>query len=98
MIDPKLFRDDFESVKKALLSKGVNQSDLDQYVKLDKQWREFKIELEQNISKNLVIYDKDHTFMDTKSNNTKVLTYYDDYNDNKASERIINYLENNEKN
>ena len=55
-------------------------------------------QLEQNISKNLVVYDKDHTFMDIKSNNTRVLTYYDDYNDNKASERIINYLENNEKN
>ena len=49
---------------------------------------------EENISKNLVFYDKSHTFMNTRSNNTDALTYYDDYNDNRASIRIINYLEN----
>ena len=54
--------------------------------------------LEQTISKNLVSYNKDHTFMDVRSNNSGVLTYYDDYNDNKASERIIDYLEYYEKN
>jgi hypothetical protein len=37
--------------------------------------------------------------MGTKSNNKTLLTYYDDFNDNNASRRIINYIENkNEKN
>jgi len=51
--------------------------------------------LEKDINKNLVFYDKDHTFMDMKSNNKELLKYYTDYkNDNKSSERIINYIEN----
>ncbi len=51
-------------------------------------------ELEKNISKNLVFYDKNHTFMDIKSKNQEILNYYTDYNDNQSSKRIINYIEN----
>lgn len=55
--------------------------------------------LEKKIKENLVFYDKEHTFMGTKSNNKTLLTYYDDFNDNNASRRIVNYIENkNEKN
>ena len=51
--------------------------------------------LEKNISKNLVAYNKEHTFMYTKSNNKELLKYYTDYiSDNKSSKRIINYIEN----
>jgi hypothetical protein len=32
--------------------------------------------------------------MDVKSNNKSLLKYYSDYNDNKSSKRIINYIEN----
>jgi len=48
---------------------------------------------EKDISKDLVFYDKGHTFMDIKSKNKNLLKYYTDYSDNKASERIINYIE-----
>ena len=55
--------------------------------------------LEQKIEENLVFFNKEHTFMDIKSNNKKILTYYDHFNDNNASKRIIDYIENkNEKN
>ena len=30
--------------------------------------------------------------MDKKSNNKEVLKYFDEYNDNNASKRIINYI------
>ena len=50
--------------------------------------------LEKKIEENLVFYDEKHTFMDVKSNNEKILKYYDDFNDNNASKRIINYIEN----
>ena len=42
----------------------------------------------------MVIYDEDCTFINKSSNNDKVLKYFDDYNDNKASIRIIDYIEN----
>lgn len=54
--------------------------------------------LEENINKDLVPYDKEHTFMNTKSNNKEVIKYYTDYHDGKSSKRIIDYIENNEKN
>ena len=50
--------------------------------------------LEQKIEENLVFYDEEHTFMNIKSNNKKIITYYDDFNDSNASKRIINYIEN----
>lgn len=50
--------------------------------------------LEKHINNNLVLYKKDFTFMDEKSNNKEVLKYFDEYNDNNASKRIINYIEN----
>ena len=53
-----------------------------------------KHKLEKKIEENLVFYDEKHTFMDVKSNNEKILKYYDDFNDNNASKRIINYIEN----
>ena len=49
---------------------------------------------EKDISKNLVFYDKGHTFKGTRSNNKELLKYYTDFDDNKSSERIINYIEN----
>jgi hypothetical protein len=51
---------------------------------------------EKSIKENLVFYNKDHTFMDmgVKSNNKSLLKYYSNYNDNKSSKRIINYIEN----
>jgi NAD-dependent SIR2 family protein deacetylase len=49
---------------------------------------------EKNISKNLVFYNKDHTFMNVKSENRSLLKYYTDYSDNNSSKRIINYIEN----
>ena len=51
-------------------------------------------ELTDNINLNLVTYDKDCTFMNKLSNSEEVISYFDEFNDNKASERIINYIEN----
>ncbi len=51
-------------------------------------------EFEKDLKQNLVIYDEDCTFINKSSNNDKVLKYFDDYNDNKASIRIIDYIEN----
>ena len=41
-----------------------------------------------------ITYDKDCTFMNKLSNSEEVISYFDEFNDNKASERIINYIEN----
>jgi hypothetical protein len=51
-------------------------------------------DLERHINDNLVLYKKDFSFMGEKSNNKEVLKYFDEYNDNNASKRIINYIEN----
>lgn len=51
-------------------------------------------QFEEDISKNLAFYDKDHTFMNIRSNNSKAIKYYTDFNDNQSSKRIINYIEN----
>ncbi len=50
--------------------------------------------LENHLKENLVFYDSNHTFMEKYSNNTPVLKYYTEFNDNKSSKRIINYIEN----
>lgn len=50
--------------------------------------------LETTLKKHLVFYDKEHTFMQNRSNNKAILNYYIEYIDNKASHRIINYIEN----
>lgn len=50
--------------------------------------------MEEHIEHNLVLYKEDCTFMEEKSNNLDVLKYFDQFHDNKASERIINYIEN----
>lgn len=54
-------------------------------------------EFESNIASNLAYYDKDCTFMGKSNsiNNKNILKYFDEFNDKKASKRIINYLENN---
>tara|TARA_Y100000592_G_scaffold98813_1_gene172899 strand:+ start:1507 stop:2625 length:1119 start_codon:yes stop_codon:yes gene_type:complete len=52
------------------------------------------LKLEKDLSKNLVFYNKNHTFMNVKSDNKKLLKYYSNFNDNKSSKRIINYIEN----
>lgn len=49
---------------------------------------------EDQIKKNLPLYDKDCTFTSMTSDNNSVLKYFDDYNDRGASSRIINYIEN----
>ena len=51
-------------------------------------------EFEEELKKNLVFYDKDCTFEYKESNNSEVLKYFDEFNDKKASKRIINYIEN----
>ena len=50
--------------------------------------------VEEHIKNNLVLYKEDCIFMEEKSNNLDVLKYFDQFNDNKASKRIINYIEN----
>ena len=50
--------------------------------------------LSDNINLNLVTYDEECTFMNKLSNSEEVISYFDEFNDNKASERIINYIEN----
>lgn len=49
---------------------------------------------EKNLLNNLVLYEKDCTFTHKKSKNIKVLKYFDEFNDQKASKRIIDYIEN----
>lgn len=49
---------------------------------------------EDQIKKNLPLYNKDCTFTTMTSDNNSVLKYFDDYNDGRASSRIINYIEN----
>lgn len=51
-------------------------------------------QFESNLKNNLIFYDTFCTFTDRKSNNSKVLKYFDKFNDKKASKRIINYIEN----
>lgn len=46
------------------------------------------------LEENLEFYSKGIIFRSTSSNNTNILKYFDEYNDKKASSRIINYLEN----
>lgn len=50
-------------------------------------------DLEKHINNNLVLYKDDLTFMESKSNNLEVLKYFGDFHDNKASKRIIDYIE-----
>tara|TARA_Y100000361_G_scaffold109482_1_gene99408 strand:+ start:2193 stop:3311 length:1119 start_codon:yes stop_codon:yes gene_type:complete len=49
---------------------------------------------EDNLKRNLIFYDDFCTFINEKSNNSEVLKYFDEFNDKKASKRIINYIEN----
>ena len=51
-------------------------------------------QFEDNLRKNLIFYNPFCTFIDEKSDNSEVLKYFDEFNDNKASKRIINYIEN----
>ena len=51
-------------------------------------------QFENNLKANLVFYDNFCTFINEKSDNFKVLKYFDNFNDKKASKRIINYIEN----
>jgi hypothetical protein len=51
-------------------------------------------DLEKHINNNLAFYKDGFTFMKNKSNNSQVLKYFDEFNDNKASKRIIDYIEN----
>jgi hypothetical protein len=56
-----------------------------------------KNNLMKDIYNNLDIYDEDHTFKENQwdiENNKKVLKYFDNFNDFKASERIVNEIEN----
>ena len=53
--------------------------------------------MEEHIENNLVLYQKDLTFLNKKSNNYNVFKYFDEFGDGKASERIINYIEHGKK-
>ena len=61
------------------------------FIKKTKERNKF---FENQIEKNLPSYDKDCTFITKSSKNSLLLKYFDDYNDRKASSRIINYIEN----
>tara|TARA_R110001606_G_scaffold375439_2_gene533730 strand:+ start:2319 stop:3437 length:1119 start_codon:yes stop_codon:yes gene_type:complete len=63
----------------------------DEYVLNTKKRNE---QFESNLKNNLIFYDTFCTFISKKSNNSKVLKYFDKFNDKKASKRIINYIEN----
>jgi len=54
-------------------------------------------DFQNHFKKNLISYNKDNTFITNKSNNKDLLKYFDDFNDGKASQRIINYIENEQK-
>lgn len=49
--------------------------------------------LEEIILNNLILYNKDLTFLNQTSNNKNLLKYYDEFNDQKASKRIVDFLE-----
>lgn len=49
---------------------------------------------ETQLKNSLPPYDEDCTFISKTSENSSVLKYFDEYNDHKASSRIINYIEN----
>lgn len=49
---------------------------------------------EDDLKENLAFYDKDVIFGREKGNSRNLLKYYDDFNDNNSSKRIINYIEN----
>jgi len=50
--------------------------------------------LTKDISLNLATYNEDCILMEPSSNNKNVISYFDEFNDNNASKRIINYIEN----
>ena len=52
--------------------------------------------VERNIGDWLTSYKEDCTFIEKQSDNLKALKYFDQFHDNKASERIINYIESGE--
>ena len=52
--------------------------------------------VEKNIGDWLTSYKEDCTFIEKQSDNLKALKYFDQFHDNKASERIINYIESGE--
>jgi len=52
------------------------------------------VELENTLSKYLAFYDSNCTFMGQQSDNKKIIKYFDEFNDGKASQRIIDYIEN----
>lgn len=54
-------------------------------------------QFEEKLKENLVFYDSDCIFKHKESCNNKVLEYFDKFNDKKASKRIINYIENDER-
>lgn len=49
--------------------------------------------LEKNILENLIPYNKNLDFLNKISNNKNLLKYYDEFNDQKASKRIVDFLE-----
>lgn len=49
--------------------------------------------LEKDILKDLILYNKNLDFINKTSNNKTLLKYYDEFNDQNSSKRIIDYLE-----
>ena len=51
--------------------------------------------LEVVIKENLLVYDEKLTFLGKESTNNNLIKYYDDFSDNKASKRIVDFLTSN---
>jgi hypothetical protein len=79
-------------------SKILNFKDFDEFknfIGLDflKSTKEINKQIDKSLRDNLDFYKKDIIFKPTYKNNKKILKYFDEFNDKKASNRIINYLE-----
>ena len=69
--------------------------DFKDYIGLDfmRQTKEINLEIDKILQDNLEFYSKSTIFKQTYKNNINILRYFDEFNDRKASSRIINYLE-----